>query len=808
MHGPFSRLLTKKVALCACLFMISLQLAGCGSREQRAERYYKDAMGYLDKKDFVKARIELRNALQLKGDMVPAWRALAQVEEHDRNLQALAGTLQKIVELDPSDATSTISLAKVLLLGGGLDSALKAANAAGDLDPKNAGVLALKANILFRLKDFDGAKATAQKAHELDPSDPDADVVLAAVKFSQGDTNGALQTLANVPSDRADDLGVIFLKINIFDHIGNIQQAESLLLRLIALYPNEPAFRTQLIKFYVSHNRQDDAVKQLRALAASNPNDSGAELDLVNLLLSVKGVAAGRAELVARINAGGHVFPFEIALAKLDFAQGNIADSTKLLEQLIASSNSNDDVLAARSTLAEIYLSKNNIAAAEPLISDILRADNRNATGLRLRAAIRMDRGQLDDAIGDLRTALNDQPKSPELLASLALAYERSGSIELADKSFFDATKASNFSPNVGLNYIAFLQRRGLSAQADNVLGELARRNPKNIPVLTAFAKDKLAHQDWIGAHEIADTIRRIGDKADVADQINGIAFIGQKKFNDSLVALQSAYSANPDAAQPMAALVAVYLQSQQFEKAEAFVRAALDANPSNAEALVLMGSIQLAKKAPDKAVKSFEAAIKQQPDSASGYRALANFYVQQKNVDEALKIIQAGLQRVPKDFALNLTLASLLEAKNEYEPAIAEYESMLKDQPSSMIVINNLASLLADRRTDKASLERAHTLAVLLKNSPVPQFKDTLGWIDYQREDYAGALSLLQGAVAALPNVPLIRYHLGMSYLATGQDEKASEQFKKAQELAPGDADLKMKIDTALKTRFEKKKG
>lgn len=142
---------------------------------------------------------------------------------------------------------------------------------------------------------------------------------------------------------------------------------------------------------------------------------------------------------------------------------------------------------------------------------------------------------------------------------------------------------------------------------------------------------------------------------------------------------------------------------------------------------------------------------------------------------------------------------------KGEYEPAIAEYETMLKEQPGSMIVANNLASLLADHRTDKASLERANSLAVLLTKSQVPQFKDTLGWVNYQRENYKAAVPLLEGAEAELPNVPLVHYHLAMSYLATGQDAKASEQFKKARDLSPNDAELKQKIDAALKSHSGK---
>ena len=808
MSRIFDKSSAKALVLTAGLILATLQLAGCGSREQRAQSYYEHGMSYLEKKDFVKARIELRNAVQSKDDMVEAWRGLAQIDEHDRNYQSLIGDLRRIVELDPKDVETKVRLGRIFLLAGVADQALKMTNAALDLDPQNASNLALKAAILFRLKDTDGAIQTAQKALAIDPSNTEANIVLAVQKFSQGDSDGALKVLANVTGAHNDDLSVLVLKINIYERMGNLAQAESSLRKLIELHPKEPAFRAQLTRFYIAHKRPADAVKEQRAVVAANPADSNAELTLVNLLGALEGPAAARTELVSRINAGGSVFPYQLALAKLDFSQGNVADSTKLLDQLIGSLSSADDILAARTTLAGMYLSKNNVAAAEPLISDILRVDNRNVDGLRLRASIRIDRGQIDDAIADLRTALNDQPRSPVLLESLAIAYERSGSIELADKAFLDATKGSEFAPAVGLNYVAFLRRRGSSEQADNIVADLANRNPNNIAVLSALAQVKLAHQDWIGAHEVADAIHRLDDKNELTNQINVAAFSGDKNYNESLAVLQNVYAANPGAVQPMAAIVAIYLQSKQIDKAEAFIKEALKANPGNAEAIALMGSIALAKNDPNQAVTNFEAAIKQQPKNIIGYRALASLYVRQNKLDDALRIIRAGLEQQPKNFALQLTLAGVLEAKGEFEPAIAEYESMLKDQPGSMIVANNLASLLSDYRTDKASLERANSIALQLTKSQIPQFKDTLGWVAHQRGDYTAAGSLLEGAAAQLPNVPTVHYHLGMNYLATGQDAKASEQFTKARELAPNDAELKKKIDAALKSRSEKVKG
>jgi tetratricopeptide (TPR) repeat protein len=170
--------------------------------------------------------------------------------------------------------------------------------------------------------------------------------------------------------------------------------------------------------------------------------------------------------------------------------------------------------------------------------------------------------------------------------------------------------------------------------------------------------------------------------------------------------------------------------------------------------------------------------------------------------------IVQAGLQQQPKAYALHLNRANLLEAKGEYDTAIAEYESMLKDQPGSMIVANNLASLLADHRADKASLAQASSIAALLKNSDVPQFKDTLAWVSYQQGDYPTAILLLEDAATKLTNNALVQYHLGMSYLAVGQDAKAMERFKKVGELAPNNTELKQKIDAALKSRSDKAKG
>jgi tetratricopeptide (TPR) repeat protein len=798
---PFGKtLLALLVPAVLGLFALAVfQLSERGSPEDRARSYYEHGVKLIEQHDYATAIIELRNALSLKNDMLPAWRSLAQIEETTQHWDGVIRSLQSIVSLDPKDIEARVKLAKLLALGGRVYQALELTNIGNDADSRNARILGLKAAILYKLNDKPGAVRQAQEAFAIDPGNADALVVLATERMASGDTKGALRILESGAARNITDLGIQLLKLKIFEQLGESQQLESLLRKLIQFHPEDIAFRKQLIKFYVDQHRQDAAENETRAMVEANPTNPEAELDLVRLLYAAKGSAAAKQELVARINSGGDVFSYQIALAEFDFAQGNFADAEQLLQNLVSHSSSTEQTIAAQIKLAEMDVKRNKFDAAEALVSEILRKDSRNTNALKVRASIRIARGQLEPAITDLKQALSDQPRSTEVMLLLAFAYERSGSIGLAERQYAEAVRASNYSPIVGLNYASFLLRRGGVDRAQQFLTELSRRLPKNQEVLSALAQVELTHQDWASAQTTAEAIRDAGDSRGIADQLLGAALLGQHKYDESIAVFQSAVNASPSAVQPMVSLVTALVRAQKTDRAVAFLKSVLQSNPDNAEARVLLGSIQLATSAPDQALESFKLAIEKQPKSVVGYQALANLYVGEKKYDQALEIIRSGLEVQPDSTILHLARAGALEKARQYEAAITEYEQLLSKQPGSMIGANNLASLLSDHRTDKASLDRAQSLAASLQEPQVPQFKDTVGWVLYRRGDYAAAVLLLEKAATALPNIALIHYHLAMSYLAIRQDTKASEQLNAALLLAP-DAELEEKIKEALK--------
>lgn len=780
------------------LMLTILAVAGCSaSPEERAQRHYQRGMEYLKEQNYSSASLEFRNALQLQKNFVDAWRGLARVEERNQNWQGLASILRTVVELDKEDANTRVRLARLLALGNDFESALALANKAGEIDDRLVDVYVTRAIILYRLGDLAGAIRESQMALEIDSTNMEALMVLAAERLTRRDTEGALRILERGPATQATDIGVQLFKMRIYEQAEDTEQVEGVLRKLTELYPKQQqGFRRQLIRYYIKQERHDKAEEELRALAA-DPNDREAARSLVGFIQKFKGQKAARDEIIARINAGGpQTFQYQMLLADFDSAHGDDAASVKLLEEL-ARLASREEALTAKVKLAEIHASRKRIDAAEQVVGDILRRDSGNVDGLRLRAVVRIEQGRLEDAIADVRAALDSQPRSARLMLLLATAYERSGSMELAERQYAQATQASEFDPTIGLSYVGFLRRRGNISRTEEILSDLASRRPDNINVLSGLAEVKLMRADWAGAAEVSQRMRRIGNAGAVADQVLGLSFSGQNQLDEGIQALQRAYTAEPDIGR-MNALVATFIRAKQYDRAEAFLKSVLSTSPNNAQAYALLGSVHLAKNTPNEAISSFRKAIDVQPKNTVGYQALANFHVREKNFKEATKYLTAGLEQQPNDFNLRLIYAGVLENEGDFEGAIAEYERLLKNNSASLVIANNLASLLSDRRNDKESLERAYSLSAILRKTEAPHFKDTVGWIYYLRGDYRNALVLLEDAASSLPALPTVRYHLAMAYIATEQVEKATRELKAAIALNP-DGELAEKIRKAL---------
>ena len=197
-----------------------------GSREDEARSYYESGLKLAEQHNYAKAAVELRNALRLKNDMLPAWRRLAQIEEATQHWSGVIQSLQSIVSLDPRDIEARVKLAKVLVLAGRVYQALELTNTSNEADSQNAKILGVKAGILYKINDKLAAVRQARQALAIDAGNADALAVLASDRMENGDVKDALRILDSDAALHSTDLGIQLLKLKIYEQLGETQQVE------------------------------------------------------------------------------------------------------------------------------------------------------------------------------------------------------------------------------------------------------------------------------------------------------------------------------------------------------------------------------------------------------------------------------------------------------------------------------------------------------------------------------------------------------------------------------------------------------
>lgn len=768
----------------SCL-ILAFALTACTSPAEEARQDYEKGQALLEAGELVKARLEFRNALQINDDLTGAWYGLAQIAEEQGKWKELFGALKKVVALEPDHWQAQIKLGRLLLAAGKLDEALEASNTALALQPENADALALHAAVLYKLGDHQGAVEQASASLAKDPENIDAIVVLATERLAAGDPRGGIQYLNRRLEHDEKNVALQLIKVQALEQLSDVAAAEAIFRKLITFYPENRGLRPALARFYLNHGLGIKAEAEYRAIAAENPGDRQAKLDVVRFVNSVRGAKAAVLELQAFIREDPDNTELKFALVSLYQSQGDLHAAKAILREMIENKGSDSVAgLQAKGKLAALLLMEGDRTAATRSVNEILAKDQRNGQALLLKARMAIADGDLDHAIADLRTILRDAPNSAGTLLLLGKAQALAGHAELAQQSYLRAFHASDKALPYGIAYADFLMEQGKVAGAEQVLADLLITSPGYLPALGMVAQARLLQRDWKGAQQIAGEIRRSGGQEAVSDRILGFVHAGQRNFEASIAAFKRAYQAAP-AAQPMVSLVRTYVSAGRADEAMAFLDSVLQASPGNANALLLRGQLQVLKGDTEAANLSFRAAIDAEPSNVLAYRALVHLYMSEQRYEQADRVVAQGLEAAPGNFILRLSRAAVNQQWGHIDDAIRLYEELLKLRPNSNIITNNLATLLSEYRADNNSRNHAYELARRFAQSDIPQFQDTLGWAAYQIGKYTEAASLLESAAERMPNMPIFRYHLGMSYLALENWEAAERELRKSLELA-----------------------
>ena len=759
-------------------------LSACDSVEDRAQRHYDKAIELLAAGEPEKAALEFRNAVELNQDFNAARFELAKIQESERRLSAALQNYIKIVDIDPNHVGALVRSANILIVAGHVERAMESMEHAYRLAPDDLSVLLTKSLGHLRMGEYDQAVQFAEEALVLAPAEPKVGLVMASDHFRRGDYKEADTVIDRFLEVNPRDVSLNILRIRVLEQLGETEKLSAHLQNMARLYPDSLEVRRVLARWYISQDDLTNAETQLRKLRDIQPDSDEALRNLIQFVSDTRGEQAAREEVQAQIvkaQTDAQRVPLQVMLAEMDYTAGNTDAAYALLDSMMSREDQTGPVVEARLLLGQFKAREGKFEEALQAANSVLAADRKNAIALGLLAAIHSEQGEHEQAVIDVRAAMNESPRNAKLRRLAARIYERNGNNDLAMESLATTVVLSGYDPDYAQEYAAALRRTDQTRAIEAVLTETARRHPNNRELLAALAAARLRLQDWTGAEQAARVLRAI-EAGDSADRIRAVVLTGQQRYGESIELLQRLAESNAENASIMAALTQVYVKAGQTSQARAYINQVLAENPENAAALRISGALHALGDDMESAEQSFRDAILADPEDPLGFLVLGRFLRDNERRDEAEEIIRAGVANVPGNVALHIHLADLLLQRGEYDQAIQEFEIVYDLQPDSLIAANNLASMLADFHASNPELvDRAYAIAQRLAGSRNPAHMDTYGWILYLRGEYTLALRSLRPAAEQLRNDPWVQYHAGMVYAKLNQPENARRHLQAA---------------------------
>lgn len=763
----------------ALLAAVSMLLVACGKPEERAAAYMQKARAAYDQGDYVTAKLEAKNAAQIEPKNAAAHYLLAQVAEKEQDFRPMIQRLMMAVDADPTLVPARVKLGTLYFFGQAFDKAAEEAEAAAKIAPDDPDVHVLKARVLFQKQDRAGAVRELDAALAKNADHVEA-LLLRGSAWAIEDPARGIEFLdaaiARLGPDEAKSLRQV--RIVILAQQKRMAEVEEGYRALIRDYPKDEEFQYQLARFYASQGRVDEAEQVMRSVVALDPADVGARLGLAQFLAQMRSPEAAEKALEAFAAENPEQLELRLALARLYEANQKLDAALAVYEGLAKTSPKSKEGLNARVRVAAIQIGKGKLDEGRAGIDAVLADEPDNADALLIRAGLRVYDQKFDDAVADVRTVLRKEPQNVRAMTLLARTHALQNERVLAKDAYrrlIDVDPRNAEGPRE-LAQLEVLD--GNVAAAEEILRKRLEVDAADIETGARLVQLLIASQSLDKAEAEARRIVALPDNKGAGDFELGRVLRARKKNAEAAEAFRRALGQNPTWTLPLEGLVATLVEMGRRAEANQVLADYLREYPDSLPAKFLQGGVAAREGDKDRARKIFEEITAAKPDASLAWVAIAG--LDRDDPAQRIEAYRRGLAANPKDMQLGMLLGTELEQAGRVDEAITHYEQLLEANPKLDLAANNLAALLLDYRKDAASHQKALALAKRFENATNPALLDTLGWAYYRTGNYERAVPLLERAVAGA-GVPLLRYHLGMAYLAAQNSAGARQELKQA---------------------------
>ena len=771
-----------------------------------------------------KFQTHIEEALAVKPDYAPALIALAQSRAARGDAPAALELLEKI----PKDASTGSEAIKLrgdiaLFINRDMEAALALYQEAVQLNPLYPEGQVAVFELLLSQGKVDAATETLQKLEKIAPGQPQTLYLQAKLAYAKQDFKKAqehLQKLLRIAPDNARALelaGLTEFRLNAY------VQAETSLLRALQLMPGMPMAQRGLVLTYSRTGQLDKAVAALPPDLDTQSSDS-AMLAVAGQVYLLRGEVEHAQRLFARATSLDPQNPVKrTSLAVTQLLSGASEDALGELQNIAAS----DDGAIADTALVNALLQRREIDRALEAIAawEKKRPNDVTAPFLRGRALlIKQDTAGARKAMERVLSINSDYFPAVELLAQLDNADKRPD----AARERLEAVIKKN--PGNVQAHVALLRLR-MANGADkkeqvNLLQSAVAAAPQSSVPRLLLVEYHLRNKEPKEALTVAQQAVaampsdfRLMDALGQAQAANGEHLLAQTTFNrmaalqpksplpylrlandhlsqgDRVAAgqnLRKALDIQPGLLQAQQGLVALAMADKKPAEALALTRTMQKQQPKAIVGYTMEGDIHAAVKAWDKAVQAYRAGLKEVPDSVDLAVRLHASLMSSGSKADADRWSADWLRAHPQDFAFPFYLGDRALASNDLQAAMQQFGRVTELQPGNAAAFNNLAWV-------KSRLKKPGALADAEKANALspeePAFMDTWAMLLSEAGQHEKAIDLQKKALQLQPAAALLKLNLAKIYLQAGQKEAArplldevqalGEQFPSQEEVA-----------------------
>jgi Tfp pilus assembly protein PilF len=255
----------------------------------------------------------------------------------------------------------------------------------------------------------------------------------------------------------------------------DITGARASLEEVLKSNPEDTRALSVLAQTYTAQKQAPAAMEKIRNYAQQRPKSGRLQMFWANWLLENGKKLEARAALTAAKAADTKLPAADIALARLDFAEGNLAAARQRLTALV-SANRQD--VEANLVLAGVEEASGNYSAAIDHYLQTLEADERNVAALNnLAYDLSRDGARLEDALRYALKARALAPDSSYAQDTLGWIYYRKGLYQFAAKEL-EGALAKESRPSIQFHLGLTYKRLGNSEKGSQLLATALATRP------------------------------------------------------------------------------------------------------------------------------------------------------------------------------------------------------------------------------------------------------------------------------------------------------------------------------------------